>query len=404
MLTMNTTIDVICYKYKPLKNNEFPLKIRITKNRVRKYVNLGISVKYNQWDFNKNRPTNLCPNKEYIEKIIAENILKYKNRLILLKAYNKDFSAVSLVMGDEVHIENKSVGEVFKYYISQLQEQGRHGYEASVVQVYNSLKKFNKSLNISFSEVDISWLKKYESWLRKQGLNENTIGIRFRTLRVIYNIAIDEFGFKPDIYPFNKFKVSRLHESTTKRALSKEQILKIISCSFDNGEIYKSLAIDLFTFSYLMAGINFVDMAYLTDENIIDNNLCYYRRKTSKFIEIPIHPKAKEVLLKYASTKDKYLFPILSSNHLSDKQQQNRIHKVITKVNFSLKLIGAELKIPTSLTTYVARHSFATVLKRSGVSTAIISESLGHSSEKVTQIYLDSFENGQITNALKKLL
>ena len=102
--------------------------------------------------------------------------------------------------------------------------------------------------------------------------------------------------------------------------------------------------------------------------------------------------EARDVLNKYRSDSE-YLFPIFLQYHKTEQQRRNRLHKVITKVNDALKEIGKELGIPIDLTTYVARHSYATVLKRSGVSTAIISESLGHSSERVTQIYLDSFEN-----------
>lgn len=98
-----------------------------------------------------------------------------------------------------------------------------------------------------------------------------------------------------------------------------------------------------------------------------------------------------------------YLFPILSALHKTEQQKLNRLHKVITKVNRALKEIGTELGLPIKLTTYVARHSFATVLKRAGVSTSVISESLGHSSEKITQIYLDSFENSQIDEAMSHL-
>lgn len=112
--------------------------------------------------------------------------------------------------------------------------------------------------------------------------------------------------------------------------------------------------------------------------------------------------KAIELINKYEDNS--YLFPILNSFHKTDIQKANRVHKVISKVNKHLKQIGKELNLPIDLTTYVARHSFATVLKRSGVNTSIISESLGHSSEKVTQIYLDSFENSQINEAMNNLL
>lgn len=77
---------------------------------------------------------------------------------------------------------------------------------------------------------------------------------------------------------------------------------------------------------------------------------------------------------------------------------------MIGKVNKHLKALGIELELDKKLTTYVARHSFSTTLKRSGVSTSLICEALGHNSEKVTQIYLDSFENEQIDEAMSNLL
>lgn len=102
---------------------------------------------------------------------------------------------------------------------------------------------------------------------------------------------------------------------------------------------------------------------------------------------------------------DDYIFPILNKKiHITRMQQYNRIHKIIVKVNPNLKEIAKLANIDANLTTYVARHTYATVLNRSGVNTSIISESLNHSSEKVTQIYLDSLENSQIDEAMKNLL
>lgn len=134
----------------------------------------------------------------------------------------------------------------------------------------------------------------------------------------------------------------------------------------------------------------------------MDNQLVYYRKKTKKLISLPLQQEALEILKKYSSSSP-YLFPIFSSFHKTEQQKKNRRHKVISKVNDTLKAIGNELGISTKVTTYVARHSYATVLKRAGVSISIIKESLGHSSEKVTQIYLDSFENSQIDKAMENL-
>ena len=164
------------------------------------------------------------------------------------------------------------------------------------------------------------------------------------------------------------------------------------------------LAIDLFTFSYFTAGINFIDMAMLERSNIVDGQLTYYRKKTKKQIIIPLQDKAVEIIHKYNNERSPYLFPILSPFHKTEVQIANRLHKVLAKVNKYLKDIGDKLKLPLPLTTYVARHSYATVLKRAGVSTAIISESLGHKSIKTTQIYLKGFELKERTEVNRKNL
>lgn len=131
------------------------------------------------------------------------------------------------------------------------------------------------------------------------------------------------------------------------------------------------------------------------------------RKKTHKKISISLNDKALSIISEYSKAKngEDYLFPILDNDtHLTEQQQFNRIHKIISKVNDSLKKIVKMIGIETNLSSYVARHSFATILKRSGVNVAIISEALGHSDLKTTQIYLDSFENSRIDEAMKNLL
>ena len=221
-------------------------------------------------------------------------------------------------------------------------------------------------------------------------------------LRTIYNYAIQEDMVKAEHYPFKKYKVSKLNQETAKRALSKEDINRVLQYQTDN--IFMRLPIDLFAFTYYMGGINFVDIANLTQKNIIDNRLVYKRSKTGKLIKLPLVPQAVELIKKYHSKNNPYLFPIFSNRHTTEQEKANRLHKVITKVNKRLKQIGEELGIPIPITTYVARHSQATIMKKAGISTAIIGQIMGHSSERVTQVYLDSFDNEQINNAMKNLL
>lgn len=400
---MAITVKVVCYKSKVLSNNESPLMLRVTKDRKPKYVSLGISVNPAHWDFSKNQPKTECPNREYIEILIADKIKEYSAKIIELKATNQEFTSTSLVEKVSVkHTNRKTVAGVFQEYMTSLIKSGRKSYALSIKQLYNSLLEFNHNLDFYFSVMDVAWLKRYELFLREKQLAENTIGIRFRTLRAVYNMAIEEDAVSSDCYPFKKFKVSRLHQDTVKRALTKVDIERVLQ--FQSSNRYMRFPIDIFAFTYYCGGINFKDIAHLTKANLMDGRLIYKRQKTKKLIKIPLQPQALELIKRYHNAESPYLFPVLSPLHITDEQKANRIHKVITKVNDRLKQIGKTLNLPITLTTYVARHSQATVMKKAGVSTAVIREIMGHSSERVTQIYLDSFDNEQINEAMKNLL
>ena len=399
---MSTTISVVCYKSKVLKNNESPLMLRICKDGKRKYESIGISILPSLWDFKQNKPTRKCPNKEYIERLIAEKVKVYTDKVIEFKSQEKEFTATSLMEKVNKPVKRKTVQEVFNQYIQELESANRLRYADMYKCTMHSLIKFNKHLDIPFSDMDTIWLKRYEVWLQSQGLAINTLGTRFRHLRVIYNFAIEEKIVKSEYYPFNSFKVSKLSQTTAKRSIQKGEILSVLN--YQGKTPLECLAIDLFTFSYLAAGINFGDIARLTKDNILENRLIYIRKKTQKQIKVSLQEQAIKLIQKYSMPDNPYLFPILSNFHKTEQQKVNRIHKIIAKVNKSLKEIGERLNIPIDLTTYVARHSFATVLKRSGVNTTLICEALGHSSERVTQIYLDSFGNDQMEDAMKNLL
>ena len=398
---MSETIKVLCYKSKTLSNGEHPLMVCVCKDGKRKYQSLGLSIKMEQWDFKTNQPKAKCPNRERIILLINEKINEIQKVALDKRIAGKDFTAATLIEStSSKESSHKTVGEYYLTYIQNLKKEGRIRYAGMFEVSYTSFIKFNRHLDIPFSDIDIAWLKRYELWMKEQNLSVSTISTRIRHLRAIFNLAIVEHSIKNDCYPFRAYKVSRLNRQTAKRAISKKDIQKVIR--YQGHTAMERLAIDVFTFSYLNAGINFIDIAKLKHSNIRDNQLFYNREKTKKLICVPL--QAKEIITKYKDEKSPYVFPILSPFHKTEVQIANRLHKVLAKINKYLKKIGEKLRLPLPLTTYVARHSYATVLKRAGVSTAIISESLGHSSEKITQVYLDSFDNEQINNAMKNLL
>ena len=379
--------------------------LRICMSGKKKYRALGISINPEYWDFKKNQLKRNCPNKEYINQIICNKESEIQKRILELQARGEDFT-IDDIFEDTKKIMARTVGEFYTALIDKHKRKGEIGNARIHLDSFRSIKTFrNDRMNFVFYDITESWLEKYEAWLRDKGCSDTTLGIFFRTLRSVYNKAMQAGAVDKKAYPFNTYKVSKFNTSTKKRAITKENVMRIIQADLSGEEYYCRFSRDIFVFSYLCGGINFADIANLTTDNIADSRLEYKRQKTDKRITLPLCPDALEIISRYADMDRGYLFPILDKRvHKKPIQKHNRIHKVIGKVNENLKKIARKLELSINLTTYVARHTFATVLKRSGVNIAIISESLGHSDLATTQIYLDSFENSQIDEAMKNLL
>lgn len=379
--------------------------IRICMGGKKKYRALGISINPEHWDFTKRQPKRNCPNKEYISQVIRAKESELQKRILELQARGEGFT-IDDIFEDSGKIRARTVGDFYTAIIDKHKKKGETGNARIYLDSYRSIKTFRDGkMNFVFSDITVRWLEKYEAWLREKDNKETTMSVLFRTLRSTYNKAIQAGAVDKKSYPFNAYKISKFDTSTKKRAITKEDILSVMQADLSGKRQYRHFSRDLFVFSYLSGGISFADIAYLTAENISGNRLGYKRQKTDKKITLPLHPDAIEIISRYADNERGYLFPILDKReHKTPIQKHNRIHKVIGKVNDNLKTMGRELGLNVALTTYVARHSFATVLKRSGVNIAIISESLGHSDLATTQIYLDSFENSQIDEAMKNLL
>ena len=404
---MNATISVVCYKSKTLSNGEYPLMLRICKDGKKKYQSLGISVLPRYWDFTRNKPKPNCPNKEYIQKIILDKQTELQQRMLEFNSEQKEYTTTTLLNDENKRFELKTVCQFYQEQIEQCKSNDKCGNRLIYKSSYNSLKVFTKNqLDIPFSVIDVLWLNKYEKWLRSKGNKETTMSLMFRTLRSAYNKAIKAKCARKSDYPFDEYKINKFDTKTQKRAIAKTEVLKFTKEVDNIGKRqYVQLSKDIFIFSYLCGGINFTDIANLTKANITNGRIHYIRQKTGKLIKLGISEEAMQIIKKYESESKGYLFPILNANiHKTPLQKQNRIHKMLGKINKNLKLIAAQLNVDANMTTYVARHSFASVLKKSGVSIALISEALGHSDLSTTQVYLDSFDNEQIDAAMQNLL
>ncbi len=406
---MDATISVICYKSKTLANGEHPLMLRIAQNGKSTYKSLKISVAAKYWDFERNVPKPNNPNKDLIQKIILKTKLDYQQKILEKKANSEEFTASSLINEQKEEIKAKTVEEFYLSLIEYLKQKGRIGNSYAYLNSYNTLRNFNKGkkLNYTFSHIDVSFCKKFEDWMRSKGNKDTTLSYQFRTLRATYNKAIEAKIVAREKNPFIEYKLSHFNTKTIKRALSKNDILKIINADCNGQSKLRQLTHDLFSFSYLCGGISFVDIANLTRQNIVEDRLIYQRQKTHGNINLLLSKEASTIIAKYSTYQQEaeYLFPILHcKRHITPMQKSNRIHKICHQVNTELRAFAKELGITAEVTTYVARHSFATILKKSGVNIGIISQALGHQDIKTTQIYLSKFDNEQVDDAMKNLL
>lgn len=382
-------------KSRPKKNGKCSVKIKITHNRKRKYFSTGIDLTledFEQTFFGKRRTASQKVVKakvEYFEKKATDVI----NNLNVFS-----FDAFEVQFLDQRNTAN-SVSFAFDKYISNLKLENRIGTAVSYQCAKNSIENFNK--NLTFAEVTPTFLKKYENWMLENGNSCSTIGIYLRSLRAIYNLQ----NIDKSVYPFgggkNKYAIPT--SKNTKKALTIQEIGKIYNYEAEPNST-KEMAKDYWLFLYLCNGMNIKDFCLLKWENINENMLTYKRAKTersqkeSKKISVALKPESIEIIKKWGQpsiNKDAYIFPHV--NKKMNAVQKRSTYQSLTKIiNKYVKQIAKEAGINKNVTTYFARHSFATVLKRSGAKIEMISELLGHSSVGVTESYLDSFEKEQI--------
>ena len=396
---MGTTIRLIQRIDKVNRKGLAPILLRLTENRKSRFISTGVSIPISDWD-SKNQC--IRPTSNYAEyQFTLDRVKQEQFRGVVLEdARTIERSRASI---------KQTIEERFEHEIQTLVGQGKIGTAVKYKGCASLLSQAGL-LSIRISSIDRSFLDTFLQFLIKKGNKSNSIATKFSVLRAVWNKAKADGIRMPEQDPFLQFHVGKFWTATKKRSLTKEEVLIVRGCQldFDPSPSSVSFARDIFVFAYLEGGLNFGDIAFLKETNISRERIYYVRRKTQKEISIHLADEASNIIARYRQDKsdpDQYLFPILNRHlHRSDQQIFNRIHKVLGIVNKNLHQLGEDLHLSLCLTTYVARHSFATVLKRSGVSVEVISECLGHADIQTTQIYLDSFSDNEKDKALENLL
>jgi site-specific recombinase XerD len=404
-------LKIVLYGSKTLKNGEHPIMFRLTKDRKSQYIATGYSAKPEHWDTKINKPKTKHPKYTEIETYISIESKKIEKGFMELFLDEKPYTVEHAINKVRNKRTKKTVKIVFDEVIEDEKMKGNIRTSNAYKQTRNVLFTFYTKSELQFSEIDYSFLLKFESYLKQKDAMDNTLIFYFKTLRALYNKAQKQGLIRNQVSPFIDFKIGKYDNSTRKRALQDGEIDKIKKLKLEpNTTIWH--AKNIFLFSYYAMGMNYTDIVHLTWDNIISipNNgetelrIIYERAKTGRKFNLRLMKGAIEILKAYQKLKtDKYIFPVINEDATTPLKMYNRLRKQLIFINAELKNIANDCGIKTNLTTYVARHTSATHLKRKGVSTSVISEMLGHKNENVTQVYLDSFGSDVIDKALALL-
>lgn len=399
---MGYNISIFLDKRRSKLNGLYPIKLRVysAATQKKKLYPLGIDLSEKDFENIWNSNKRLRGANEDIRIKLQSYVSRAHDEADKLSAF--DFEKFERKMfrktsdGDNVFFYYEKTIESF---IRKKKVGSADSYNCSL----NSIKKFTihkfgfKLEKLSFSDITPDFLEDYEDYMLGLGKSITTVGIYLRPLRAIFNTAISDNDIHPDIYPFGKRKYQIPQGKKVKKALSQQELSILFNAKSRIKEQAK--ARDFWFFSYACNGMNMKDIALLKYTDFDGDAFYYYRAKTFKNskqkqkIKIYTTPFTREVINKYGnSDKSSYVFSILEDK-ITATEQHKRIKNFTRLVNQHVRNLAKENGLPGEISTYWARHSFATNAVRKGASMEFISEALNHSDLKVTKGYFAGFED-----------
>jgi len=400
---MNANIKIVLTN-KISADGKYGIYLRITKNRKKKEINIGLRCRKEHFlneQLTKEHPNYKTANRVILkEKSRAEDIIND----FRLRGYNFTLNEFENVFRDKDSNTETSVIKLFDEIIEELETAGRIGNAKAYRETKNAIMRFTTGKKILFRDVTPAFLEKFEAYMRSRGNKDGGIAIKMKELCALFNTAIRRKLITQEIYPFKDYKISRLKPQKNKRALTVEDFKKIRDLDLSDNP-YLIEAQHYFLFSFYARGINFVDTMKLKWADIVDNRIYYTRAKTKGKFNIEITPEIQRILDYYKSQNGltEYVFPILLKDDLTPKQIEYRKELALGTYNRKLKQIAKLAGVEKNLTSYVARHSFATIHKQMGTSIAVISELMGHADVQITMTYLKEFDTDFLDKESRKL-
>ena len=382
-----------------VKNSDgtYPVKLRITYERKRKYYSLkGEHYKLNEFE-DIVKPDSRGKNKEKRKKFEsvenrAINIIDNVLNEFSFEAFEREY--LNHKKGDT------SINSYFEDKAQELDRENKIQTATLYRAALRSLLKYDGK--ITFQKINPNYLEKYQKWMIAEENSYTTVGMYMRNLKHVVNRAIQDRIIHE--YPFGDPKKGKYQipdGKNSKKALRISDIEKLFNYTPSDRNEY--LALNYWLFSYLCNGMNMVDIANLKYKNIKGSNIEFIRQKTKDttkevpVIKVLLLPEIQQIVDRIGSedkAPENFIFPVFKTEY-TELEKHKRLKQHIKNTNKYIRRIAKSLGINEAITTYWARHSYSTILKRSGAPIEFISEQLGHQSTKVTKHYLDSFEDEQ---------
>lgn len=395
---MKTHIIISLDKRRQKKDGNYPVVLRLTHKRNTTSIKTGYEIPEKAWDESKRM---IRTSYKGFDNVTRVNNLLMKKRGEALDTISRLEDRKELMSLSLREVKEKILGRdskvTFYSYTEKLIEgfiaMDKIGNARSYKNVLREVKNFTKDVDFGFEELTYAFLLKFDSYYLSKGCSENGLAVYMRTIRAIYNRAIKDNIADANSYPFTQYIIKT--KPTQKRAISFESITKIIQLKLKPSDSLFD-ARNYFLISFYLMGASFIDIASLKLENIVDGRVRYRRRKTGKHYDIKISEQLGSILDYYSKGKEEYdyILPIIKSDE--PELQNKEAHYALIRYNKLLKQLGERVGIKEKLTSYVSRHSFASLANDKAIPLTAISEMLGHQSVKTTQVYLASLGSKRI--------
>lgn len=369
-----------------------------------KHITTGIRLMPEEWDAKSERVRQSVSSEGFrlsaIQRQLDQEVGQLRQLVHVFEVSGKSFRTQDVIRNFLASRGSLLVLAYGQGLVRSLVVKGKLGSARNLRCALSSFTRFLGGKDVPFSLFNESLVGEYAEWLASRGITPNSSSFYMRNLRSVYNRAVREKGVL-QTFPFQHVYTGI--DKTAKRSIDEETVvrLKELELSVSSG---LSLARDLFLFSYCTRGMSFVDMAYLQRKNIRNGYICYTRRKTGQRLSVRIEQGVQEIIDRYHScTADTvYLFPIL---HTEDQQQSYIQYQTgLRYYNKQLKRLALMLGENLSLTSYTSRHTWASTARKHNIPVAVISDGMGHTSEKTTLIYLSSLDTSVIDRANEELV